>query len=467
MWRRAAILPLLLSWIATTQASEQGAVLYRDGLGSETDMVIVAGEITMPMKNYPCAGCHGEDGRGKREGGVVIPAIYWRAMQRRHPMEDRDALMRRLASAIREGRTPDGRQLSTMMPRYPLRDEELEDLLHFLEGIEKAAAPGVDETSVRIGLRLPDSDSRAPLAETLKTVLRRYFASVNETGGIWGRRIELTTPENAAEPFCVLLPMADLPNGAQDDTPLLFPLYDGASRRDTAIPLLASRERQAALLLAWWLKNGSDERALIVVDREEIAMAQQLVRVAKASGRQIDILMVPQTGSEVAEPGIDSEVAVVFWLTRKGGLAPFSERAGKTRPIKLFSTIANIASRFDKLRNSRIDTLIVSNPLGLPEADTPAYRRYHAFRADLPPEARVHDSVIRIAYTAASLLEEALRRSGRRLTRQRLLQSLNGITNFESGAMPPLTLGQRLDRPAQLLRWDPADARFAVLEAEP
>ena len=464
MWRRVALLSLSLPWVATMAAAERGAMLYRDGIGGETKEVVVAGEIKMPMSNYPCAGCHGEDGRGKREGGVEIPAIHWRALQRRHPKEDREALMRRIVAAVREGRTPAGQPLSAMMPRYPLRDDELGDLLRFLEGGEKAAAPGVEETSIRIGLRLPDSDARAPLAETVKTVLQRYFAAVNETGGIWERRIELTTPENAAEPFCILLPMAALPDDAQDETPLLFPLDDGASRRDTAIPLLASRERQAALLLEWWLKNGENDRALIVVEGEEIDMALRLARLAEASGRRIDIVAVQQGGRKIAEPDIDAESLIIFWFAHEEGLIPFLEHAADKRRIKLFSTISDIASRFEKLRQSRLDTLIVSNPLGLPDADTPAYRRYLAFRADLPPQARAHDSVTRIAYTAASLLEEALRRSGRRLTRQRLLQSLNGVSDFESGAMPPVTLGQRLARPAHLLRWVPAEGRFAVLK---
>ena len=462
MWRRVALLSLSLPWVATIAAAERGAMLYRDGIGGETKEVVVAGEIRMPMQNYPCAGCHGEDGRGKHEGGVEIPAIHWRALQRRHPKEDREALKQRIVAAVREGRTPTGRSLSTMMPRYPLRDDELDDLLRFLEGGEQAATPGVEDTAIRIGLRLPDSDARAPLAETVKTVLQRYFAAVNETGGIWGRRIEPTTPENAAEPFCILLPMVALPEDAQDETPLLFPLDDGASRHDTAIPLLASRERQAALLLEWWLKNGEEDRAVIVVNREEIAMARRLSRLADASGRRIDIVTARQSERKIAQPDTDSESLVVFWFAREG-LIPFLQRAGEKRPVRLFSTLSDIASRFEKLRQSRLDTLIVSNPLGLPDTDTPAYRRYLAFRADLPPQARAHGSVIRIAYTAASLLEEALRRSGRRLTRQRLLQSLNGVSDFESGAMPPVTLGQRLARPAQLLRWVPDEGRFAVL----
>ena len=31
----------------------------------------------MPGKTFPCAGCHGSDGRGRPEGGVVPADITW------------------------------------------------------------------------------------------------------------------------------------------------------------------------------------------------------------------------------------------------------------------------------------------------------------------------------------------------------------------------------------------------------
>ena len=70
------------------------------------------------------------------------------------------------------------------------------------------------------------------------------------------------------------------------------------------------------------------------------------------------------------------------------------------------------------------------------------------------------------AYTAACLGVEALRRSGRQLTRERLLHELERIDSFDSGVSGALSFapGQHIGlRGAELVRWGSSGQLETVL----
>ncbi|HEY6136244.1 MAG TPA: hypothetical protein VI670_00600, partial [Thermoanaerobaculia bacterium] len=66
------------------------------------------------------------------------------------------------------------------------------------------------------------------------------------------------------------------------------------------------------------------------------------------------------------------------------------------------------------------------------------YRSLQSFAPLLPDFPTLQFS----ALAAAEVLVEALRRAGRDLTRERLLECIDGIEGFETGLVPPLTFSQ-------------------------
>jgi hypothetical protein len=60
-------------------------------------------------------------------------------------------------------------------------------------------------------------------------------------------------------------------------------------------------------------------------------------------------------------------------------------------------------------------------------------------RATLPDR---HRPAVAAASTAATLLAEGLRRAGRAISRERLVDSLEGLFRFDPGLVPPLTFGR-------------------------
>jgi len=93
----------------------------------------------------PCGSCHGANGRGKSEGGVTPARIDWETLTRnlddgdRHRPPYTEALLRR---AITLGIDSGAKKLQSVMPRYRLRRDDIDDLVAYLKklgNIEKLA----------------------------------------------------------------------------------------------------------------------------------------------------------------------------------------------------------------------------------------------------------------------------------------------------------------------------------------
>ncbi len=140
-----------------------------------------------------CVQCHGEDGYGKSEGGVVPSDISWSALTRPHGVTRSDGRSRPpysralFARAVALGFDPAGEKLGATMPRYELSTEDLADLVAYLQELDDGpASPGVTADAVRIGLAR-DASPKAVAA------VRACFNAVNLKGGVFRRRLDLIT----------------------------------------------------------------------------------------------------------------------------------------------------------------------------------------------------------------------------------------------------------------------------------
>ena len=70
--------------------------------------------------------------------------------------------------------------------------------------------------------------------------------------------------------------------------------------------------------------------------------------------------------------------------------------------------------------------------------------------------------MVRYVYTAAALLSEGLKRAGRRIDRGLLLETMQQIHSFRSGAMPPIDLAPHLTRPSRILIYSHSGLEFQV-----
>ncbi len=104
-------------------SAARGAAIYQRGEGTAGGEAMVGDPpARVPMALFPCRGCHGDDGRGVREGGVTAPEIRWSyltkpyavaggSLRRRPPYDERS-----FASALRDGRDSAGRASAARCP---------------------------------------------------------------------------------------------------------------------------------------------------------------------------------------------------------------------------------------------------------------------------------------------------------------------------------------------------------------
>jgi len=96
------------------------------------------GGMTMSSPMMSCVNCHRQDGRG---GSVSMPMMgtftaaditYKELTQREKPLFT-DELIKR---AITKGLDQKGKRLSTMMPRWKMSDQDLNDLVDYLKSLD-------------------------------------------------------------------------------------------------------------------------------------------------------------------------------------------------------------------------------------------------------------------------------------------------------------------------------------------
>jgi mono/diheme cytochrome c family protein len=188
------LLPLGAQTILTPE-QQRGQQLYERGTSASGAAVSASIGPGAPVAGsvLPCANCHGLDGLGRVEGGIVPANVTWDALTKPYGVQRADGRTRppytdrSVKRAITMGLDPDGKALHKAMPRYTLTLADASDLVAYLKVVGRLSDPGLTETSVRIGVILPPGKDGTVMREALS----RHFAQVNRLGGIFGRTIEL------------------------------------------------------------------------------------------------------------------------------------------------------------------------------------------------------------------------------------------------------------------------------------
>jgi hypothetical protein len=146
----------LLATVLLTSAQERGKAIYLTGESkSGRAVTAILGDDTagIPAAIVPCANCHGEDGRGKPEGGVrpaeITPEVLARPATingRTRPPYTRPLLKRAITMGFDSGR----HELNAAMPRYRMAMQDAEDLLAYLDILGHEPQPGVTDEAIRI-----------------------------------------------------------------------------------------------------------------------------------------------------------------------------------------------------------------------------------------------------------------------------------------------------------------------------
>lgn len=177
----------VLCLLFTGSVRAQGRELYEQGRGQDVVEARLR-SVDSPVESaaYPCAGCHGPDGRGTTEGGVRAASL---TVARTLPLMAAEVWLTR---ALRSGVARDGHTLHPVMPRYRLSTRDTRALLLYLRTLPYPDEPGVSADAIQIGLDLADADP-----ELQRTVRAQLNDDLAHTAPVFGRKLVLQTVAGA------------------------------------------------------------------------------------------------------------------------------------------------------------------------------------------------------------------------------------------------------------------------------
>ena len=192
----AASLPGTAATPGDTAQIENGARLYRKGVtpSGKPLHAIDAGGNTISGADAACAKCHRRSGLGGTEGNrVILPitadvlfgttsATPSPQMAARYDAVSFDRL-------LRDGRTPEAKQLDALMPRYQLDHSEHMALVAYLRTLRPGPDPGVTATELHLATVIA-GDIAPERRAAILGVLQTYVADHNAQTRAEARRAQ-------------------------------------------------------------------------------------------------------------------------------------------------------------------------------------------------------------------------------------------------------------------------------------
>jgi ABC-type branched-subunit amino acid transport system substrate-binding protein len=428
-----------------------------------------------------CANCHGEDGKGKPEGGVFPSNITWEALSKPYTVTHPSGRThpgyteRRVVSAVGLGIDPAGNKLHAAMPRFQMSREDINALLAFLKRLGRDIDPGLSDSTIRIGTVLPRNGTSGEVGHAIKSTLTAYFDELNKQGGIYNRRIELSVVElgkspsesaanvekfiNEVRPFGLVAAMMA---GAEKEivaicersrVPLIGPLTDLAN---TGYPanrytfyLLSGVEQQARVLIDYCrgIYNSTNARIAIVYSNEaiDLQVVQDIQQYCKQSWREpVTTVNADKEGFDSPAliqklRSVDADITLVLASGHQSGLLARSAEKTGWLPVLLIpgSLASNDLLKLGRGWENRVFLALPSLPSDQTQAGALEYRvladRYHL------PTVQIATQIM--ALCAAKVFAQGLKLAGRDVTREKLVTAVQGIYDFDTGLMPRIGYG--------------------------
>jgi ABC-type branched-subunit amino acid transport system substrate-binding protein len=461
------------------RSSRRGRRIYFEGTsesGRPVNAIVGRSLDPIPAALVACGNCHGRDGRGRAEGGIVPSELRWPTLVRSRPAAERRGRLAYteplVGRAIAMGLDPAGSPLDPGMPRYRIAPEDLSDLIAYLKALGTEADPGVAPDSVTVGTLLPSQKTLPGLREAIVRTLKAYAEDVNSRGGLFHRVILLEfedlpdTPERTASviaeflhrkrifamvgPYIAGWEPAVCAALSEEGVPTIGPFAIATPADDRIFHIYSGPDGQARALAAEAMERTPRPVPVILVgddDPAASAAAQAVTDVWTRRGATSppQIVLRESEGTSglaaLAERLRARGTNVVFDFGPPEFLHPLVLAADRSdwRP-RLYLLGASAGAGVLDLPRSFDGRVFLAIPY-VPEDITLAGRqRYErlASRSGLPDDHRAAQIAV---LASASVLEEGLRRCGREVSRAGLIEALERLAEFPTGFSRPVTFG--------------------------
>jgi len=461
-----------------TVEEKRGKALYLRGeSASGQEITALLNDIDVPASTLSCAGCHGARGEGKTEGGVTAGNLTWSNLTkpyghshdngRKHGAFSETSFIRALTGGV----DPAGNKLAVAMPVYRMPQQDMSDLIAYLKRVETDLDPGISNDEIVIGTLLPEKTALTGLAQSMEGVLQASFAEINNRGGIYNRKIRLRVLNGDAgatvanmkqliDDQQVFAIVSGLTAGADEgvatlsrdrEVPLIGP---STLLPERALPLnryvfylLAGLKEQARSLVNFAAKKSDLRVALVSPDSEfSSGIAATIEDQEKKLGWQ-PLTKVRYAHDQfkaadcVAELKL-KDVNTVFMLGSGDDAAAFfksADAAGWTPNVYMLGTMVGRTAG-DLVPAKMKDRVFFAFPTVPADVSVAGAAEYNGL-LERNKLSSTHAAAQASAIAAAKILVHAMELCGKDLTRERLVTTLEGLYEYDTGLMPKITFG--------------------------
>lgn len=485
-----ALFAFLVSLSSTADAQQpltaqeiRGKQIYLQGTspsGKEILAYVGDSSLEVPGNVMACGNCHGQSGQGKTEGGISPSNVTWEALTkpygvthvngRKHP----PYTDRALELAVTRGLDPAGNKLLNTMPRFQMSKADLDDLIFYMKRLGTDLDPGISEEKIVIGTAMPNTGPLAELGQAVRNVIAAVFAETNSQGGVYNRQVELKSV--AAETRSVsradlerliktekVFALAGLlmagvegeivPAVADQQVPLIGPLTldprVGSPLNRQIFYLLSGNAGQARALISFMKRDPESKSLAIGVVHPPSDLNASIIESVKLQAEK-DGLNAPQifeysagsfAASEMVERLRQANISAVFFLGSATDLGRFLTEAGKVNwfPQILLQSGSAGAGLFEAPAGFE-GKVFSTFPTAPNDQKEDGLREFRAL-SEKYKLTQKHLAAQVAGYVAAKILLEALKRAGKDLSREKLVEALEGFYEYQTGLLPPITYG--------------------------
>ena len=465
-----------------TPSERRGKAIYlRGNSPSGREFIGMIGEVEMPASTITCAGCHGTKGEGKTEAGVTAGNLSWPNLSkpyghthptgRKHGPFNESSFIR----AVVNGIDSNGNALLAAMPRYKLSAEDMADLISYLKRIDSDLDPGLTDGSIRIGLVLPSQGAMAEMSAAIKDVVTAYFDNINTRGGIFSRKIELrladagaggastaTVAQTLAQKEQVFAFVGGLSAGADaeiatlartEEIPFigpstLLPHAEVPANRYLFYLLPGVAEQAVSLVNFAGAKPELQKAPLAIVNSDNplgIAAAAAAEQQAKKIGRSVAAKQVYSSNSFNARSIVNDlkskSVAAVFFFGGGREQSLLLNEAAAAGWAPQFFLLGIMSGREVPTAVAEFkDKIFIAFPTLPADISSEAIQEFRSLQEKYKFAPR-HTASQLAAFAAGKVFVEGLTRAGRDLSREKLITTLEGLYEYETGTTPRITFG--------------------------
>jgi len=464
----------------TLQEKRGKAFYLRGESASGQEITAMMGEVDVPASTLTCGGCHGNRGQGITEGGVTAGNMTWPFLTkpyghsddggRKHPPFTESSFARLLTAGV----DPGGNKLAVAMPTYHMTQEDMANLIAYLKRIETDTDPGVTDRSIVLGTVLPEKTALSGLAQAMEDVLQAYFAEINSRGGIYNRKVELrimhgdsrlTVPnmKHLIDDEQVFAIVSGLTAGAEDgvaaltqekEVPLVGPStllpQRGSPLNRYIFYLLPGLKEQGRALVNFAAKKDDPAKSQVAIVSPDVefnrgiatTIEEQMKKLRWSSVTTNYYVREQFSAAEFVNQSHQKHFDTVFFLgsgPEAAAILREAEAVGWTPTVYTLGSLVgkNIADAVSVKMKDKIFLAFPTVPSDVSEAGAAEYSALLQ-RNKLDS---THAAAQASAIAAARILVYALERCGKDLSRERLVTTLEGLYDYDTGLLPKITFG--------------------------